>query len=30
MIVMKGILIIGNAGAGKTTFANKLALKLNI
>lgn len=27
---MKRILIIGNAGAGKTTFANKLALKLNL
>lgn len=27
---MKKIIIIGNAGAGKTTFATKLALKLNI
>lgn len=27
---MKRILIIGNAGAGKTTFANELALKLNL
>ncbi len=27
---MKKILIIGNAGAGKTTFARKLASKLNI
>lgn len=29
-IRMKRILIIGNAGAGKTTFAHKLALKLNL
>ena len=27
---MKRILIIGNAGAGKTTFANKLAINLNL
>ena len=27
---MKRILIIGNAGAGKTTFAHKLAQKLNL
>ena len=27
---MKKIMIIGNAGAGKTTFARKLAVKLNI
>jgi len=27
---MKRILIVGNAGAGKTTFAHELALKLNL
>ena len=29
-ITMKRILIIGNAGAGKTTFANRLALKMKL